>query len=118
MGLQARVPGRPFPSPTLTNTNVDLGRAMAFNPNLRVLVLNGQFDLATPFFASEYMMAHVSPQKDVKARIEMKYYEAGHMMYVNEGSAQGDEGRHGGLRRADVEVALASPARRSSPRWR
>ncbi len=80
------IPGLPFPSPTLTNTNIDLARAMAFNPSLRVLVLNGQFDLATPFFASEYMMAHVSPQKDVQARIEMKYYAAGHMMYVNEGS--------------------------------
>ena len=30
------------------------------------------------------MMAHVSPQKDVKGRIEMKYYPAGHMMYVYE----------------------------------
>jgi len=80
------IPGLPFPSPSLTNTNVDLGRAMAFNPSLRVLALNGQFDLATPFFASEYMMAHVSAQKDVKSRIEMKYYPAGHMMYVNEGA--------------------------------
>jgi carboxypeptidase C (cathepsin A) len=59
---------------------------MHFNPNLQVLVLNGLFDLATPFFATETMMAHVSPDKDVQARIALKYYPAGHMMYVNEAS--------------------------------
>ena len=80
------VPGIPFPSPTLTNTTLDLGRAMDFNPSLRVLVLNGLYDLATPFFATETVMAHVSPRAEVKARIEMKYYPAGHMMYVNEGA--------------------------------
>jgi carboxypeptidase C (cathepsin A) len=81
-----KVAGVPFPLPTLTNTNIDLGHAMHFNPNLQVLVLNGLFDLATPFFATETMMAHVSPDKDVQARIALKYYPAGHMMYVNEAS--------------------------------
>jgi carboxypeptidase C (cathepsin A) len=79
-------PGLPFPSPTLTNTGLDLGRAMIYNPNLRVLVLNGYFDLATPFFATEYQIAHISPHKEVQPRIEMKYYPAGHMMYVAEPS--------------------------------
>ncbi len=79
-----KVPGLPFPSPELTDTGIDLGYAMAYNPNLRVLVLNGLYDLATPFFATESQMAHVSPRKDVQARIEMKYFPAGHMMYVLE----------------------------------
>jgi carboxypeptidase C (cathepsin A) len=81
-----KIPGLPFPSPTLTNTGIDLNRAMLFNPNLRVLVLNGLYDLATPFSGTEYQMAHVSPRRDVQARIEMKYYPAGHMMYVYETS--------------------------------
>ncbi len=81
-----KVAGVPFPLPTLTNTGIDLGHAMRYNPNLQVLVLNGLFDLATPFFATETMMAHVSPDKGVQSRIAMKYYPAGHMMYVHEGS--------------------------------
>ena len=81
-----RVPGLPFPSPALTNTGVDLAHALVSNPNLRVLVLNGYFDLATPFFATEYMMSHLGLEKSLQSHIEMKYYPAGHMMYVDEGS--------------------------------
>src|SRR2546430_146012 len=51
--------------------------------NLRVLVLNGYYDLATPFSATEYVMAHLGLPPGLGARIEMKYYEAGHMMYVH-----------------------------------
>jgi carboxypeptidase C (cathepsin A) len=81
-----RVPGLPFPSPALTNTGVDLAHALISNPNLRVIVLNGYFDLATPFFATEYMVSHLGLEKSLQSHIEMKYYPAGHMMYVDEGS--------------------------------
>jgi carboxypeptidase C (cathepsin A) len=81
-----QAPGAPIPIPGLTNTGIDLGHAMTANPNLRVLVLNGYYDLATPFFASEYMMAHLGLAKSEQSRIEMKYYPAGHMMYVYEPS--------------------------------
>jgi carboxypeptidase C (cathepsin A) len=70
----------------LTNTGVDLAHALVSNPNLRVIVLNGYFDLATPFFATEYMMSHLGLEKSLQSHIEMKYYPAGHMMYVDEGS--------------------------------
>jgi carboxypeptidase C (cathepsin A) len=80
------VPGLPFPSPALTNTGVDLARTMAGNPGLRVLVMNGLFDLATPFFAAEYMMGHLGLPDSLQKNIEMKYYPAGHMMYVHEPS--------------------------------
>ena len=49
-----------------------------------MLVLNGLFDLATPFFATEYMMTHLGLPDSLQKNIEMKYYPAGHMMYVNE----------------------------------
>ena len=32
------------------NTGVDLAEAMSRNPNLKILVLNGYFDLATPLY--------------------------------------------------------------------
>jgi len=60
-----------------------LESAMAQNPDLRVLVACGVYDLTTTFYASEYMFRHsgIDP-----ARIELKTYEAGHMMYLHQPS--------------------------------
>lgn len=80
-----RVPGAGFPLP-MANTGPDLALAMGLNPHLRVLVLNGYYDLATPFLAAESMFAHLGLNRDQSSRIEMKYYEAGHMMYLHEPS--------------------------------
>jgi carboxypeptidase C (cathepsin A) len=68
----------------IVNTGVDLAHAMGFNPNLRVLVLQGIYDLATPFLGTEYMVSHLDLRKDLRSHIEIKYYDAGHMMYVHE----------------------------------
>ena len=70
----------------MANTGVDLAHAMGFNPNLRVLVLQGIYDLATSFLATEYMVSHLDLRKDLRSHIEIKYYDAGHMMYVHEPS--------------------------------
>ena len=79
-------PGAPFPIPGLTSTVRDLAHAMTYNPNLRILVLNGLYDLATPFYGSESMIAELHLEKPLQSHVEMKYYPAGHMMYVNEPS--------------------------------
>lgn len=60
-----------------------LRRAMSNNPHLRVTVLNGYFDLATPFFATEYTFNHLGLPRELRANVSMHYYEAGHMMYVH-----------------------------------
>jgi carboxypeptidase C (cathepsin A) len=67
----------------LVNTGVDLADALMKDANLKVLVLNGYYDLATPFSATEYMMSHLGVPAEIGARVQMKYFEAGHMMYVN-----------------------------------
>lgn len=67
----------------VVNSGVDLSKAMVQDANLRVLVLNGYFDLATPFSATEYMMAHLAVSPDTASRIQMRYYKTGHMIYVN-----------------------------------
>lgn len=72
--------------PSGPNTAVDLREAMMKNPYLKVMVLNGYYDLATPFFATEYTMSHMNLEKDLQSNIIMKYFEAGHMMYVKEES--------------------------------
>jgi len=67
----------------VVNTGVDLAEALIKDANFKVLVLNGYYDLATPFSATEYVMSHLGVPATVSARVAMKYYEAGHMMYVN-----------------------------------
>jgi carboxypeptidase C (cathepsin A) len=67
----------------MVNSGVDLADALIKDPNLRVLLLNGYYDLATPFSATEYMVMHLGVPHEVGAHVQMKYYEAGHMMYVH-----------------------------------
>lgn len=61
----------------------DLRQAMSQNPALRVLVANGYYDMATPFFASEYVFDHLGYDESLQERIEQTYYPAGHMMYIH-----------------------------------
>jgi carboxypeptidase C (cathepsin A) len=60
-----------------------LRQAMTTNPYLRVFVANGYYDLATPFFATEYTFNHLGLDPSLTANVTMAYYEAGHMMYVD-----------------------------------
>ena len=76
-------PGAMFAFPGAPNLGVDLAHAIATNPALRVLVLNGYYDLATPFFGTEYTMDHLGLEKKLRANIELKYFDAGHMMYLH-----------------------------------
>lgn len=75
-----------FVASPVPNTAIDLGEAMVYNPNLRLLVLNGLYDLATPFFATESMIDHLGLPAELREHVEMKYYPAGHMMYLYEPS--------------------------------
>ena len=56
---------------------------MRQNSDLQVLVAQGHFDLATPFFAAELMFNQPGFDQD---RVHFKYYEAGHMMYIHQPS--------------------------------
>jgi carboxypeptidase C (cathepsin A) len=62
---------------------VDLGDAIRKNPKLRVFSANGYFDLATPFFATEYDLSHMSLPAKLIDNVEFGYYPAGHMVYLN-----------------------------------
>lgn len=64
------------------NVAEHLRYAMSQNPTLKVFVGNGYYDLATPFFATEYTFNHLGFEPGYEQRVTMKYYEAGHMMYV------------------------------------
>ncbi len=60
-----------------------LRKAMTINPYLKVFVANGFYDLATPYFATEYTFNHLSLDPSLQANVSMGYYEAGHMMYIH-----------------------------------
>lgn len=59
-----------------------LRRAMHVNPYLKVLVMSGYYDLATPYFASDYTIEHMMLAPELRDNIWHEYYESGHMMYI------------------------------------
>jgi carboxypeptidase C (cathepsin A) len=61
----------------------DLADAMRKNPHLRVFSANGLFDLATPFFITEFDLSHMELEPNLRANIEFGYYPSGHMIYLN-----------------------------------
>ena len=65
-----------------------LRKAMTTNPALKVFVANGYYDLATPFLASEYTFTHLGLDESLQDNISMAYYQAGHMMYIDQGELQ------------------------------
>ena len=64
----------------LDNSQV-LRQAIHKNPNLKVLICNGYYDLATPYFATKYTVDHMFLHPDYRNNIRQTYYKGGHMMY-------------------------------------
>jgi carboxypeptidase C (cathepsin A) len=73
---------RKFGFPGSPNVEGDLIEAMIANTHLKIQVENGIYDLATPLFATEHTMDHLGLPEKLGNNIEMKYYDAGHMMYL------------------------------------
>ncbi|MBS1855669.1 MAG: peptidase S10 [Acidobacteria bacterium] len=61
----------------------DLADAMRKDPRLKVFSVNGLFDLATPFFLTEYDLAHMELEPELRKNIQFAYYPSGHMIYLN-----------------------------------
>lgn len=57
--------------------------SMVINPDLRIFVGSGYYDLATPFAATEYTFHHLDLPDYYQDKIEMHYYEGGHMYYLD-----------------------------------
>jgi len=67
-----------------TNVMPDLANAMKLNPNLKVQLNAGYFDLATPFYQGVYEMHHLPIPQNLQANIEYRFYESGHMVYAKD----------------------------------
>ena len=68
------------------DTSEGLRAAFAKNPFMRVLVSQGLYDLATPFQAAYYSLAHMGLDASLRDNITIAEYAAGHMMYLHEES--------------------------------
>jgi len=69
-----------------------LRQAMTQNPSLRVLIANGYYDMATPFFATEYTVSHIGLEPGLSNHIGLTYCDAGHMLYTKKNCLDGLHG--------------------------
>ncbi|HXZ58688.1 MAG TPA: hypothetical protein VEG26_00790 [Steroidobacteraceae bacterium] len=68
------------------NVLPDLANAMKLNPNLKVQLNAGYFDLATPFYQGVYEMHHLPMPQSLQSNIEFRFYDSGHMVYAKDAS--------------------------------
>jgi carboxypeptidase C (cathepsin A) len=68
------------------DTSESLRSALSKNPHMKVFVASGYYDLATPYFATEYTKVHMNLDPSLAGNLRTEYYEAGHMMYIHEPS--------------------------------
>ncbi|MGB6788120.1 MAG: hypothetical protein WBE20_08300 [Candidatus Acidiferrales bacterium] len=71
-------------NPGTPNVMTDLADAMKYNPNLKVLLNAGYYDLATPFYEGVYEMEHLPIPQSLVKNIEFRFYQSGHMVYAHE----------------------------------
>jgi carboxypeptidase C (cathepsin A) len=76
----------PWHFPNHENRYADLAevlrQAMMKNPDMKVFIASGYYDLATPFFDADYAVAHMGLPAAERPRVRFGYYECGHMVYT------------------------------------
>ena len=78
-----RAPGSRSALGLSTNVMPDLAAAMKADPNLKVMMNGGYFDLATPYYAAEYELSHLPIQQRLHKNISVHLYQSGHMVYAH-----------------------------------
>jgi carboxypeptidase C (cathepsin A) len=66
------------------NVALDLSAAMRRNPALRVYIMGGVYDLATPFAGAEFDISHLYLGERLRRNVQFSWYESGHMTFVDE----------------------------------
>jgi len=80
------LPGDDQPSETAANVMPDLAAALKYNPDLKVMLNAGYFDLGTPFFEGQYEMHHLDIPLKLQDNIQFRLYKSGHMVYAHQAS--------------------------------
>ena len=68
------------------NVAESLRDAMAKNPYLKVYLGCGYYDFATPYFTAVYDIEHMFLRPEQRSRVNIHYYESGHMYYIHKPS--------------------------------
>jgi carboxypeptidase C (cathepsin A) len=73
--------------PDAANSYLDVSetmkKVMVQNPDLKINVICGLYDLATPVGATEYVIRHLGLPSELRNNISMNYYASGHMVYIS-----------------------------------
>jgi carboxypeptidase C (cathepsin A) len=64
------------------DTATAMRQAIVKNPYLKILVMEGYYDLATPYYAANYTIQHLNLPPKYRDNISYATYEAGHMVYL------------------------------------
>ena len=89
------------------NFTETLRLAMTKNPYLKVFVASGYYDLATPYFATDYTVSHLGLDPSLISNLTVRYYDAGHMMYFHKASLV--------KLKTDLDAFIQSSVYRSTP---
>lgn len=75
-----------FQEPFYSSAFASLRAVLKLNPHMHIYAAAGYYDLAVPLAGVEYDLIQVADTADLKERIHMEAFTAGHMMYVKEDS--------------------------------
>ena len=64
------------------DTATAMRQAIVKNPYLKILVMEGYYDLATPYYAANYTVDHLNLPQKYRDNISFATYDAGHMVYL------------------------------------
>lgn len=79
-----KIPGFTDPQENIyPNVMKALANAMIYDPNLKVMLNSGYFDLGTPYYEGIYEMTHLPMPAALQKNIEYKLYYSGHMVYLH-----------------------------------
>lgn len=82
-------PGAPFALPFTPNVMPDLTAAMKHDPNMKVMLSGGYFDLGTTFYSAEFQMHQLELPANLQGNISYAFYKSGHMVYLDPPSHKG-----------------------------
>ncbi|HVU20517.1 MAG TPA: hypothetical protein VHE09_07265 [Rhizomicrobium sp.] len=84
--MRHKPPGQQFPGRGAANVMPDLANAMKQNPTLKILLMGGYYDLATPYYEGWYEMHQLPIPDSLQKNIQYHYFASGHMVYAHQQS--------------------------------
>jgi carboxypeptidase C (cathepsin A) len=84
--MRHKPPGQQLPGRGAANVMPDLANAMKQNPTLKILLMGGYYDLATPYYEGWYEMHQLPIPDALQKNIQYHYFASGHMVYAHQQS--------------------------------